>query len=207
MFEILKDGGLLMVPIIACSIFALAIIIERFINLRERKILPESDAKELYLMVQRRDINERRVSEIAEVSPLGSIMMTGLMHSNKPRHILKEHMEETGRFVTHSMERYLNALGTIAAITPLLGLLGTVIGMIEVFAVITANGAGNSELLAGGISKALITTAAGISVAVPSLFFHRYFRARVDALSVSLEQEASRFADELTIAPSKTASE
>lgn len=207
MFEILKDGGLLMVPIIACSIFALAIIIERFINLRESKILPESDAKELYLMVQRRDINERRVSEIAEISPLGSIMMTGLMHSNKPRHILKEHMEETERFVTHSMERYLNALGTIAAITPLLGLLGTVIGMIEVFAVITANGAGNSKLLAGGISKALITTATGISVAVPSLFFHRYFRARVDALSVSLEQEASRFADELTIVPTKKASE
>lgn len=201
MFEILKDGGLLMLPIIACSIFALGIIVERFLNLREDKILPENDAKELYLMVQRREINERRVSEIADASPLGSIMMTGLMHSNKPRHILKEHMEETGRFVAHSMERYLNALGTIAAITPLLGLLGTVIGMIEVFSVITANGAGNSELLAGGISKALITTATGIAVAVPSLFFHRYFRARVDALTVSLEQEASRFADELNLPP------
>lgn len=199
MLEILKDGGLLMFPIGACWLFSLAIIAERFISLREDKILPMEQAKELYLMVQRKDINERRVSEIADASPLGSIMMTGLTHSNKPRHILKEHMEETGRFVTHSMERYLNALGTIAAITPLLGLLGTVIGMIDVFAVITANGAGNSELLAGGISKALITTATGIAVAVPSLFFHRYFRARVETLSVSLEQEASRFADELTL--------
>lgn len=188
-----------MFPIGACWLFSLAIIAERFISLREDKILPMEQAKELYLMVQRKDINERRVSEIADASPLGSIMMTGLTHSNKPRHILKEHMEETGRFVTHSMERYLNALGTIAAITPLLGLLGTVIGMIDVFAVITANGAGNSELLAGGISKALITTATGIAVAVPSLFFHRYFRARVETLSVSLEQEASRFADELTL--------
>lgn len=196
-FDILKQGGILMIPIVACSIFALGIIANRFYSLRDSKILPLDECKEIWLMAERGAVNERRASEIAEHSPLGSVLVTGLLHAGKPRSLQKEYMEEAGRFVCHQMERYLNALGTIAAITPLLGLLGTVLGMIDVFAVITASGVGNPGMLAGGISMALITTAAGLAVAIPSLFFHRYFRARIDNIAVALEQEASRFADAL----------
>ena len=111
--------------------------------------------------------------------------------------IMKERVEDIGRGVIHELERYLNMLGTIAAVTPLLGLLGTVIGMIKVFGVITAQGVGDPGVLAGGISEALITTAAGLTVAIPSLLFYRYFRARVDGLAVAMEQEALKMVEAL----------
>ena len=136
-------------------------------------------------------------NDLRESSPLGRILAAGIVNSQHGREIMKDAIEESGRHVVHELERYLNSLGTIAAITPLLGLLGTVIGMIKVFAAITAFGVGDPTVLAGGISEALITTAAGLSVGIPALMFYRYFRGRVNALTVNMEQEAIRLVEVL----------
>ena len=136
------------------------------------------------------DLTEERIESLRMGSPLGRILAAVLASRHLDRELMKEYIEEIGRHVAHELERYLNALGTIAAISPLLGLLGTVIGMIKVFAVITAQGVGEPRVLAGGISEALITTAAGLTVAIPSLLFHRVLRGRVDAMVVTMEQEA-----------------
>ena len=184
-----------MFPILACSILALGIIVERFWSLKSEKVLPKSLVAEIWNMVKNNKLDDKKIQNIYEGSPLGRVLAIGLINRKHSREVMKESIEETGRHVAHELERFLNALGTVAAITPLLGLLGTVIGMIQVFAVITSAGVGDPELLAGGISKALITTAAGISVAIPSLIFHRYFRARVDALVVGMEQEAIKLVE------------
>lgn len=195
MFEIIQAGGILMFPILACSILALGIIVERFWSLKSEKVLPKSLVAEIWNMVKNNKLDDKKIQNIYEGSPLGRVLAIGLINRKHSREVMKESIEETGRHVAHELERFLNPLGTVAAITPLLGLLGTVIGMIQVFAVITSAGVGDPELLAGGISKALITTAAGISVAIPSLIFHRYFRARVDALVVGMEQEAIKLVE------------
>lgn len=184
-----------MFPILACSILALGIVVERFWSLKSEKVLPKSLVAEIWNMVKNNKLDDKKIQNIYEGSPLGRVLAIGLINRKHSREVMKESIEETGRHVAHELERFLNALGTVAAITPLLGLLGTVIGMIQVFAVITSAGVGDPELLAGGISKALITTAAGISVAIPSLIFHRYFRARVDALVVGMEQEAIKLVE------------
>jgi biopolymer transport protein ExbB len=184
-----------MFPILACSILALGIIVERFWSLKSEKVLPKSLVAEIWNMVKNNKLDDKKIQNIYEGSPLGRVLAIGLINRKHSREVMKESIEETGRHVAHELERFLNPLGTVAAITPLLGLLGTVIGMIQVFAVITSAGVGDPELLAGGISKALITTAAGISVAIPSLIFHRYFRARVDALVVGMEQEAIKLVE------------
>lgn len=184
-----------MFPILACSILALGIVVERFWSLKPEKVLPKSLVAEIWNMVKNNKLDDKKIQNIYEGSPLGRVLAIGLINRKHSREVMKESIEETGRHVAHELERFLNALGTVAAITPLLGLLGTVIGMIQVFAVITSAGVGDPELLAGGISKALITTAAGISVAIPSLIFHRYFRARVDALVVGMEQEAIKLVE------------
>jgi biopolymer transport protein ExbB len=194
-FEIIQAGGILMFPILACSILALGIIVERFWSLKSEKVLPKSLVAEIWNMVKNNKLDDKKIQNIYEGSPLGRVLAIGLINRKHSREVMKESIEETGRHVAHELERFLNPLGTVAAITPLLGLLGTVIGMIQVFAVITSAGVGDPELLAGGISKALITTAAGISVAIPSLIFHRYFRARVDALVVGMEQEAIKLVE------------
>ena len=125
------------------------------------------------------------------------MLAAGLANRDTSREIAKESIEDTGRHVVHELERYLNPLGTIAVVSPLLGLLGTVIGMVKVFAAITANGVGNPGILAGGISEALITTAAGLTVAIPSLIGYRYLRGRVDSLVVHMEKEAMKFLEAL----------
>jgi biopolymer transport protein ExbB len=135
-------------------------------------------------------LNDERLAELQASSPLGSILAAGIANRHENRDVMKESIEDTGRHIVHELERYLNTLGTVAAITPLLGLLGTVIGMIKVFATITTQGVGNPGALAGGISEALITTAAGMSVAIPTLMFYRYFRGRVRMLVLKMEQEA-----------------
>ena len=148
-------------------------------------------------MIERREIDPARVRAIRESSPLGRILATGLANSHHGRDIMKDAIEETGRHVVHELERYLNSLGTIAAITPLLGLLGTVIGMIKVFSAITAFGVGDPTVLAGGIAEALITTAAGLTVAIPALIGYRYYRNRVDTLVVDMEKEAIKLVEAL----------
>lgn len=190
MLELVKSGGWLMAPIILCSIAAMAIIVERLWSLQPERVVPKDLVAHAWNWVLEDELTDERIRWLREGSPLGRILAAGLASRDLDRELMKESIEEVGRHVVHELERYLNALGTIAAIAPLLGLLGTVIGMIKVFAVVTAHGVGEPGVLAGGISEALITTAAGLTVAIPSLLFHRVLRRRVDALMVTMEQEA-----------------
>jgi biopolymer transport protein ExbB len=184
-----------MVPIILCSIVALAIIGERLWSLQRKRIIPKHLVAQIWQLHTKGQLSAEQISVVRKSSPLGRVLASGLANLHHEREVMKESIEETGRHVVHELERYLNSLGTIAAITPLLGLLGTVIGMIKVFSVITAEGVGNPAVLAGGISEALITTAAGLSVAIPSLMFHRYFRGHIDGLVVFMEQEAIKMVE------------
>lgn len=190
MFEIVKAGGWLMLPIILCSVAALTIIIERLWSLNARRVMPAQLVRQIWEWSQQGKLGEKQVLELKYGSPLGRILASGLLMKDHSRELMKESIEETGRHVAHELGRFLNTLGTVASITPLLGLLGTVVGMIKVFSMITNVGVGNPNELAGGISQALLTTAAGISVAIPSLIFHRYFRGRVTTLVVNMEAEA-----------------
>ncbi|ESQ15850.1 MAG: MotA/TolQ/ExbB proton channel family protein [Thiohalocapsa sp. PB-PSB1] len=192
MFELLQAGGWLMLPIVLSSIMATAIVGERFWSLRRQVVMPENLVGQIWQLDRRKLLNDDRIAEIREGSALGRMLAAGLVNRFHSREIMKEAIQDTGRQVVADLERHLNTLGTIAAIAPLLGLLGTVIGMIDVFAVITRAGVGNPGVLAGGISKALITTAAGLSVAIPALMFHRYFNGRVDKLVIDLEEQALR---------------
>jgi len=188
--EIIQSGGWLMWPILACSVAALAIIIERLWALRRKRVLPSGLIEQIRAWEASGRVVNQDLETLATGSPLGKVVAAGLLNQGKGRELVRESIEETGRHVVHELERYLNSLGTIASITPLLGLLGTVVGMIRVFNKITLQGVGDPSVLSGGISEALITTAAGLTVAIPSLMFYRYFRGRVDEFVVGMEQEA-----------------
>lgn len=190
MFELVKAGGLLMWPLLICSVISLAIILERLWFLQTRRVIPDQLVARVRAWVEAGALDANRLDELRAGSPLGRILAAGLANRQQDREVMKESIEEVGRHEVHDLERFLNALGTIAAITPLLGLLGTVIGMIKVFEVITALGIGDPGVLAEGISEALITTATGLTIAIPSLMFYRYFRGRVEALVVTMEREA-----------------
>jgi len=189
-FEMIQSGGLLMIPIVFCSILAMGIIIERFYSLQKKKILPPEMVKQVWHLAKAKKLDAVTLKHLKESSPLGAILAAGLMNRSFGRDVMKESIAETGRQVTHKLERFLNTLGTIATITPLLGLLGTVVGMIKVFAAIVSYGVGDPSVLAGGISEALITTAAGLSVAIPCVIFHRYFDGLVDAYVLNMEEES-----------------
>ncbi len=195
MFELVKAGGWLMLPIIACSVAALAIIIERLWMLRSRRVVPDGLVDQVWNLHRKKQLKDLQINTLADGSPLGRILAAGIINRHYSREVMKEAIEETGRQVVHELERYLNSLGTIASISPLLGLLGTVIGMIKVFTAITTAGVGNPTVLAGGISEALITTAAGLSVAIPSLMFHRYLSGRVEMLVMRMEEEAMKIVE------------
>ena len=195
MFEMVQAGGWLMLPILLCSVIALAIVIERFWSLQSKKINPPHLVNQVWQWHKTGSLDDERIQALALSSPLGKILAVGLSNRQHPRDIMKESIEEAGRQVVLELERFLNTLGTIASISPLLGLLGTVIGMIKVFAQITEHGVGNPNVMAGGISEALITTAAGLSVAIPSLIFYRYFRGKVDELVLEMEDEALKVVD------------
>ncbi|MEC7876020.1 MAG: MotA/TolQ/ExbB proton channel family protein [Pseudomonadota bacterium] len=195
MFELIRAGGFLMWPILACSVVSMAIIAERFWSLRESKIAPASLVANVWQWHKSDELDAKRIQALRINSPLGMILAAGLLNRKHSREIMKESIEEVGRLVAHSLERFLNTLGTISSITPLLGLLGTVIGMIKVFTVITSQGVGDPSVLSEGISEALLTTAAGLSVAIPSLMFYRYFRGKVDDLVVTMEQEALKMVE------------
>jgi len=192
-----------MVPIILCSIAALAIIGERFWALKQNKILPVNLVADVWRLASSKQLTEEKIREIQQESPLGRVLAAGLLTQTQERDSMKASIEEVGGHVAHELERYLNALGTIAAVTPLLGLLGTVIGMIKVFTNITTVGVGNPAQLAGGISTALVTTASGLIIAIPSLMFYRYFRGRVDGLVVDMEKESLKLVDVLQKRQSK----
>ena len=197
MFEIVKSGGLLMIPILGCSVVAAAIIIERLWTLQQKRVLPDNLSRTVWKWVDKKQLNEKNIKALDESSPLGAILAAGLMNRDRDRIVMKERIEDIGRHVIHDLERFLNSLGTIAAITPLLGLHGTVIGMIKVFAAITTHGVGDPSVLAQGISEALITTGAGLSVAIPALIGYRYLSSRVDSLVIQMEKEAMRLVDTL----------
>ncbi|MEO7557430.1 MAG: MotA/TolQ/ExbB proton channel family protein [Gammaproteobacteria bacterium] len=197
MLELIKAGGWVMAPIILCSIVATAIVLERFWSLQKRRIAPKHLVAQIWHWVKNNQLNAEHIGQLRASSPLGRILAAGLVNLHHSREVMKESIQDTGRHVVHDLERFLNTLGTIASITPLLGLLGTVFGVIQVFGAMTTQGVGNPALVAGGISKALVTTAAGMTVAIPSLIFYRYFRGRVDDLVVTIEQEAIKLVEVL----------
>ncbi|MCW8872821.1 MAG: MotA/TolQ/ExbB proton channel family protein [Xanthomonadales bacterium] len=190
MFEIIYAGGWLMAPIILCSILALAIIGERFWALRRANVVPAGVGQQVEDWAARHELDRRHIDQLRSGSALGRVLAAALVNRHRSRDLIKEAVEDTGRHVVHELERFLNTLGTIAGISPLLGLLGTVIGMIKVFSAILVHGVGDASQLAGGISEALITTAAGLTVAIPSFFFYRYFKGKITAYVVFMEEQA-----------------
>jgi biopolymer transport protein ExbB len=190
MLEIILAGGWLMAPILLCSTLSVAIIIERFWSLRRVNVVPDGVGDMVEGWAARHELDLRHLNQLRSGSALGRVLAAALSNRHRPRDLIKEAVEDTGRHVVHELERFLNTLGTIAGIAPLLGLLGTVIGMIKVFSAIMLHGVGNANELAGGISEALITTAAGLTVAIPSYFFYRYFRGMVAEYVISMEEQA-----------------
>lgn len=191
MFSLFVSGGWLMLPILGCSIVALAIIIERFIALRPKKVMPEHILPMVLHNLKNQNLNYQALRQSLETSALGEILARGLLYRAQGPEVMKQKMEEAGRHLIFELESFLNSLGTIAAIAPLLGLLGTVIGMIKMFCALTLeSGTVNVQGLAGGISQALLTTAFGLGVAIPSVLFHRFFHNRIDELAIGIEKEA-----------------
>ena len=197
MLEFVEAGGWVMWPIILASVVALAIVLERLWLLRVRRVCPPDLSAQVWRWISQRELNRGHVTSLREGSPLGQVLAAGLANLTHSRDVMKESIEDAGRHVANDLERHLNTLGTIAAVTPLLGLLGTVIGMMEVFDAVASQGVGRPRELAPGISKALITTIAGLSVAIPSLIFYRYFRGRVDRLVIQMEEEALKLVEVL----------
>lgn len=195
MLEILQAGGWLMWPILLCSIIAVAIAGERLWTLQRSRVLPENLLARTWTALKSGGLDAQKLRELRVGSSLGLVFAAGIANHRRGREVVKQAMEEATDQVSHELERYLTSLGIIVQITPLLGLLGTVFGMIEVFTELMGAGAGNASLLAGGISTALLTTAAGLTVAIPALILHRFFMRRVDEMVVSIEQEAAKLAD------------
>lgn len=198
MLELIKAGGWVMLPIILLAVLALAIILERFWTLRRREVLPPGLGEEVREWARGRNtLDPKHIDVLRRNSPLGELLAAGLDVRHRPREIIKERIEDVGRHVAHRLEHFLNALGTIAAVGPLLGLLGTVFGMIEMFLGIMTTGVGDANQLAGGIGQALVSTAAGLCLAIPALMFHRYLRGRVTGYVVDMEKQATQLLDAL----------
>ncbi|MEM1081299.1 MAG: MotA/TolQ/ExbB proton channel family protein [Pseudomonadota bacterium] len=192
MQEYVLAGGWLMAPLLVCSVLAMVIVLERAWRLRRSQVLPDGLVEQVSGWAQQRELDNKHIEALRANSPLGQVLAAALVNRDRAREVVKEAVEDTGRHVVHELERFLNTLGTIAGISPLLGLLGTVIGMIKVFSAIMQVGVGDPAPLAGGISEALITTAAGLTIAIPSFFFYRYYRGKVRAYVVAMEQQALR---------------
>jgi biopolymer transport protein ExbB len=195
MLEIVQSGGWLMVPILLCSVVAAAISVERLWTLQRSRITPKNLLAQVWGALKNNEMDGQRLRELRASSPLGQVLAAGVSNARRGREVMKEAMQEVASQVSHDLERYLTSLGIIASIAPLLGLLGTVVGMIKVFTALMLEGAGNANVLAGGISQALITTAAGLSVAIPAIMFHRFFMRRVDELVMIMEQEGVKLVE------------
>ena len=206
MLELIKAGGWPMIPLLLLSALALAIIVERFWSLRRDKLLPPGLGEEVRAWVARgKPLEQAHVDSLRSTSPLGALLAAELDVRNRGREVMRERVEDTGRHLVHRMERFLNTLGTIAAAGPLLGLFGTVVGMIQMFLGILDHGIGDANQLAGGIGKALVCTATGMVVAIPALAFHRYFRGRIASHIVDMEHEAIRLMDVIDATPATNA--
>ncbi|MCV6639378.1 MotA/TolQ/ExbB proton channel family protein [Candidatus Albibeggiatoa sp. nov. NOAA] len=195
MFELFKAGGWVMIPLLICSIVAFAIIIERFWTLQRGKVVPKNLVPQVWKWVKDDRLDKARIDALRINSPLGQILAAGLVNMHHDREMMKASIEEVANKVVHDLERYLNTLGTIAEIAPLLGLLGTVTGIIRMMTQVGEVGLGNPMVLSSGLSEALMTTAAGLVIAIPAFIFYRYFRGLVDELVVSMEQETLKMLD------------
>jgi biopolymer transport protein ExbB len=195
--ELVKAGGWPMIPLLLLGVLALAIVVERFWSLRRKEILPPGLGEEVRAWAVKGQLEPAHIESLRRNSPLGEVLASALDVRNKPRDQIRERIEDTGRHVVHRMEKFLNALGSIASAGPLLGLLGTVVGMIQMFLGIQDSGVGDVNALAGGIGKALVCAAAGMIVAIPALLFHRYFRGRVTGYVMEMEKEATALVDAL----------
>jgi biopolymer transport protein ExbB len=184
-------------PIILCSVIAGAIVLERLWTLQQRRVMPPDLTRRIWALVEAGQVNDKVIAALDANSPLGKLLATGLANRHRPRDVLMERLEDAGRHVAHDLDRFLNTLGTIAGIAPLLGLLGTVTGIIKAFEAIYSGGLGDPRTLSGGISEALLTTAAGLCVAIPSQVAYRYLRGRVDGIVVQIEKDVVRFAEAL----------
>ena len=197
MLELVRAGGWPMIPLLLLSVMALAIIVVRFWSLRRKVVLPPNLGAEVRAWAGRGRLDPAHIDSLRNNSPLGALLAAVLDVRHRSREEIRERTEDVGRHLVHKMERFLNTLGTIAAAGPLLGLFGTVVGMIQMFLGILDHGIGDVNQLAGGIGKALVCTAAGMIVAIPALAFHRYFRGRISAYIVDMEHEAIQLMDAL----------
>ena len=194
MFAIIEAAGWPIFPLILASVIAVAIIIERAYSLRTKEVAPATLLQETIKVYQERGVPSELITQLNDSSPLGRLFATALKNAHNSREVMKESIEESGRAVTHELDRFLTSLGTIASMAPLLGLLGTVIGMIEIFGAQTAGGT-NPGQLAHGISIALYNTAFGLIVAIPAMIAYRYFRSKVESLVVDMEQQAIKLVE------------
>lgn len=194
MFAIIQAAGWPIWPLLIASVIAVALIIERLVILRKERINPSGLLDKVLVAYRKQGVTEELVAKLAADSPLGRVLAVGLRNVKSSRYVMKEAIEEQGRAVTHELERFLTTLGTIASISPLMGLFGTVVGMIEIFGSNSPTGT-NPQQLAHGISVALYNTGFGLVIAVPSMIFFRHFRGTVESLVVEMEQQASKLVD------------
>ena len=194
MFAIIQAAGWPIWPLLLVSIIGVALIIERSITLRDSKIVPANLLDQVLVVYQRQGVTPEVVEKLAKDSPLGQVLAAGLRNHKGSRYVMKDAIEEAGRSAAHELARFLTTLGTIATASPLLGLFGTVVGMIEIFGSQSPTGT-NPQQLAYGISVALYNTGFGIAIAVPALIFYRHFRNKVDGYVVQMEQAASKLVD------------
>jgi biopolymer transport protein ExbB len=195
MWEIVRAGGPLMWPIIVCSVAAVAIILERLWTLQDKRVLPRELLQKVWQLVESNQINDKVIAALEQNSPLGRVLAAGLANRHRPREVMMERLEDTGRHVIYELERFISTLGTIASIAPLLGLLGTVTGIIRAFNAINQGAMGDARILSAGLGEALIATAAGLCVAIPALIGYRYLRGRVDRIVIEMEKDAIRLTD------------
>ena len=194
MFAIIQAAGWPIWPLLLASILAVAFIIERSVALRRNKIVPAGLLQSVVAEYRQAGVSEDMLTRTSRHSPLGRVLAAGLRNVKSSREAMKEAIEEAGRGVTHELERFLTSLGTIASIAPLMGLFGTVVGMIEIFGSTTAAGT-NPQQLAHGISVALYNTGFGLLIAIPAMIFYRHFRALVDSFVVEMEQQAVKLVE------------
>lgn len=197
MIDLFLAGGIMMWPILLCSLLVVGISLERYWTLNPTKLAPKTLLAQVWSWVKNNQLDATKLRELKQSSPLGQILAAGLSNSKHGRDVMKESIEEAANQVIHDLERYIGTLSVIANIAPLMGLLGTVLGMIQVFNAIMLQGTGNTGVLAGGISVALYTTVAGLVVAIPATIAHKYFQRRVDAIVVTFEEEAVKLVDAL----------
>lgn len=205
MLELVKAGGWPMIPLLLLAVLALAIVVERFWTLRRKEVMPPGLGEEVRNWAVRGQLEPAHIESLRRNSPLGELLAAALDVRNRPRDQIRERIEDTGRHVVHRMEKFLNALSSIASAGPLLGLLGTVVGMIQMFLGIQESGLGDVNQLAGGIGKALVCAATGMIVAIPALMAHRYFRGRINGFVIEMEKEAGALLDALESRPQRAA--